>query len=33
MEYEDRPYQRECLDALGVSAVHRNLLILPTGSG
>ena len=33
MEYEDRPYQRECLDALGESAVHRNLLVLPTGSG
>ena len=33
MEYEDRPYQRECLDALGESAVHRNLLVLPTGAG
>ena len=33
MEYEDRPYQSECLDALGVSAVHRNLLVLPTGAG
>ena len=33
MEYEDRPYQRECLDALGASRSHRNLLILPTGAG
>ena len=33
MEYEDRPYQSECLDALGESAVHRNLSVLPTGSG
>ena len=33
MEYEDRPYQSECLDALGASGAHRNLLILPTGSG
>ena len=33
MEYEDRPYQSECLDALGESAVHRNLLVLPTGAG
>ena len=33
MEYEDRPYQRECLDALETSAVHRNLLVLPTGAG
>ena len=33
MAYEDRPYQRECLDALGASAVHRNLLVLPTGAG
>ena len=33
MEYEDRPYQSECLDALGASGAHRNLLILPTGAG
>ena len=33
MEYEDRPYQRECLDALGASGAHRNLIILPTGAG
>ena len=33
MEYENRPYQSECLDALGESAVHRNLLVLPTGAG
>ena len=33
MAYEDRPYQSECLDALGESAVHRNLLVLPTGAG
>ena len=33
MEYEDRPYQSECLEALGASDAHRNLLILPTGAG
>ena len=33
MAYEDRPYQSECLDALSASAVHRNLLVLPTGAG
>ena len=33
MEYQDRPYQSECLDALGASGAHRNLLILPTGAG
>ena len=33
MEYEDRPYQSECLEALGASGAHRNLLILPTGAG
>ena len=33
MEYEDRPYQSESLDALGASGAHRNLLILPTGAG
>ena len=33
MAYEDRPYQSECLNALGESVVHRNLLVLPTGAG
>ena len=33
MAYEDRLYQSECLDALGESSVHRNLLVLPTGAG
>ena len=33
MEYENRPYQSECLDVLGESTVHRNLLVLPTGAG
>ena len=25
MEYEDRPYQSECLESLGASGAHRNL--------
>ena len=33
MEYENRPYQNECLDALGLSGERRNLLVLPTGAG
>ena len=33
MEYENRPYQNECLDALGLSGEQRNLLVLPTGAG
>ena len=33
MAYEDRPYQSECIEALGASGAHRNLLILPTGAG
>ena len=33
MEYEDRPYQSECLDALGASGAHRNLLDLTNRVG